>query len=108
MWKNAVESLDASNRFLASSELARRFVERYMQKVIGILVEQQPLKIGQHERSCVEESLEFATVIIANDIKIQQKKRKGERVFLASSSRALIFNRKKALLQREFECEKIT
>ena len=35
-------------------------------------------------------------MIIANDIKIQQKKRKGERVFLASSSRALIFNRKKA------------
>jgi len=38
VWKNAVESLDASNRFLASSELARRFVEGYMHQVIGILV----------------------------------------------------------------------
>ena len=70
------------------SELARRFVEGYMHQVIGILVQsKQPLTIWQQERSsCVEVSLEFTTVIIANDIKIQQKKRKGERVFLASSS----------------------
>ena len=76
------------------SELARRFVEGYMLQVIGILVKsKQPLTIWQHERSCVEVSLEFATVIIANDIEIQQK-RKGECPLLPVL--ALIFNRKKA------------
>ena len=93
VWKNAVESLKSANMYLATAEAARRFVEGYMQQVIGILVEQQPSKIGQHERSCVEESLELATMIIAKDIKIQQK-RKGESSLLVVL--ALIFNRKKA------------
>jgi hypothetical protein len=93
VWKNAVESLESANRYLGASEDARRFVEGYMLQVIGILVEQQPSKIGQHERSCVEESLELATMIIAKDIKIQEK-RKGESSLLGVL--ALILNRKKA------------
>jgi ubiquitin carboxyl-terminal hydrolase 9/24 len=64
-----------------------------MKPVISILVEQQPAKIGQHERNCVEESLELATHIVAKDIRIQLK-RKGESVVLDVLQ--LIFNKKKA------------
>jgi ubiquitin carboxyl-terminal hydrolase 9/24 len=64
-----------------------------MKHIIGILVEQQPSKIGQHERSCVEESLELSVFVIAKDIKIQQA-RKGESQLL--DVLALVFNRKKS------------
>ena len=64
-----------------------------MRQVIGILVEQQPAKIGQLERTCVEESLELSVMIIAKDIKIQQK-RNGECQILEVLSS--VFNRKKA------------
>ena len=93
MWKNAVESLDAANRFIATVQEARVFVEAYMKHIIGILVEQQPSKIGQHERTCVEESLELSVLIIAKDLKIQQT-RKGESMLLEVL--ALVFNRKKS------------
>ena len=92
VWKNAVDSLDAANRFLSTAEDARGFIEGYMRQVIGILVEQHPAKIGQLERNCVEESLELAVVIIAKDLKIQEK-RKGECGVLDVLS--LAFNRKK-------------
>lgn len=64
-----------------------------MRPVISILVEQQPAKIGQHERNCVEDSLDLATVIIAKDIRIQLN-RNGECVVLDVLQ--LIFNKKKA------------
>ena len=86
-------SLDFINRYLSTSEEARTFMEKYMRTVISILVEQQPAKIGQHERQCVEESLDLATVIIAKDIRIQLNKN-GECVIL--DVLALIVNRKKA------------
>lgn len=93
VWKNAVDSLDGVNRYLKAEKAARTFVETYLKHIIGILVEQQPSKIGQHERTCVEDSLTLAVIIIAQDLKIQQA-RNGECVLL--DVLALVFNRKKA------------
>eukprot|EP00547_Thalassionema_nitzschioides_P005510 CAMPEP_0194205836 /NCGR_PEP_ID=MMETSP0156-20130528/5031_1 /TAXON_ID=33649 /ORGANISM="Thalassionema nitzschioides, Strain L26-B" /LENGTH=3092 /DNA_ID=CAMNT_0038932219 /DNA_START=10 /DNA_END=9288 /DNA_ORIENTATION=+ len=93
VWKNAVESLQSANQYLPTTQDARVFVEKYMKHIIGILVEQQPSKIGQHERSCVEDSLELSVAIIATDLKIQQK-RNGEAVLLEVL--ALVFNKKKS------------
>lgn len=93
VWKSAVESLDAANKFLAVSEEARFFVEKYMGPIISILVEQQPTKIGPHERTCVQESLNLAVVIAARDLAIQLQ-RKGECQLLEVLS--LVFNKKKA------------
>lgn len=93
MWKSAVESLDAANQFLTSSEVARLFVEKYMQPIISILVEQQPSKIGPHERNCVQESLTLAVIIISRDLEIQLQ-RSGECHLLEVLS--LVFNKKKA------------
>ena len=93
VWKNAVESLSSANLYIATVEQARIFAETYMKHIIGILVEQQPSKIGQHERTCVEESLELAIIIIAKDLKIQQT-RFGECSLL--DVLALVFNRKKS------------
>ena len=76
-----------------AEKTARFFVETYLKHIIGILVEQQPSKIGQHERSCVEESLALAVIIIAKDLQIQQT-RNGECSLL--DVLALVFNRKKA------------
>lgn len=64
-----------------------------MQPIISILVEQQPTKIGPHERSCVQESLTLATIIISKDLDIQLQ-RHGECVVLNVVS--LVFNKKKA------------
>ena len=77
VWKSAVESLEASQKYLKTSEDARAFVEKYMGPIISILVEQQPSKIGPHERTCVQDSLALAVVIVALDLDIQLK-RKGE------------------------------
>jgi ubiquitin carboxyl-terminal hydrolase 9/24 len=93
VWKSAVESLDHANKFIESSQDARFFVEKYMVPIIGILVEQQPAKIGHHERNCVQDSLAFAVVIIAKDLEIQIQ-RGGESVLLVALSH--IFNKKKA------------
>lgn len=93
VWKSAVESLDAANQFLTSSENARIFVEKYMQPIISILVEQYPAKIGLHERNCVQESLTLAVIIISRDLDIQLR-RNGECKLLEVLS--LVFNKKKA------------
>jgi ubiquitin carboxyl-terminal hydrolase 9/24 len=92
VWKSAVESLQAAERFLTVSEDARFFVEKYMQQIISILVEQVPSKIGSHERSCVQESLRLATTIIAKDLEIQLRRR-GQSTLLEVVT--LVFNRKK-------------
>ena len=67
-------------------------MEQYMRPVISILVEQQPAKIGQMERNCVEESFDLAIVIIAKDIRIQLK-RNGDCTVL--DVLGMLFNRKK-------------
>ena len=92
VWKSAVESLQTAERFLTVSEDARSFVEKYMQQIISILVEQVPSKIGSHERSCVQESLRLATTIIAKDLDVQLR-RKGQSNLLEVIT--LVFNRKK-------------
>ena len=71
VWKSAVESLDQASKYIRTSEDARYFVEKYMGPIISILVEQQPTKIGPHERSCVQESLALAVIIVARDLEIQ-------------------------------------
>ncbi|CAB9501188.1 Ubiquitin carboxyl-terminal hydrolase puf [Seminavis robusta] len=93
VWKSAVESLEASQKHLRTSEDARAFVEKYMGSIIGILVEQQPSKIGPHERTCVQDSLKLAVAIVALDLDIQLK-RKGECRLLDVLS--TVFNKKKA------------
>jgi ubiquitin carboxyl-terminal hydrolase 9/24 len=72
---------------------ARYFIENYAGSIVGILAEQQPSKIGPHERSCVQESLLLGVQIVADDLKIQTE-RKGECLLL---ERVLyhIFSRKK-------------
>jgi hypothetical protein len=88
-----VESLDQANKYLGTSEDARFFVEKYMGPIISILVEQQPTKIGPHERSCVQESLALAVIIVSRDLEIQLQ-RNGECTELDVLS--LVFNKKKA------------
>jgi Ubiquitin carboxyl-terminal hydrolase len=93
VWKSSVESLEASQKHLRTSEEARSFVEKYMGPIIGILVEQQPSKIGPHERTCVQDSLGLAVAIVALDLEIQLQ-RKGECKVLEVLS--TVFNKKKA------------
>ena len=88
-----MESLDHANNFLTTSQDARFFVEKYMAAIVGILVEQQPAKIGHHERNCVQESLAFAVVVVAKDLDIQLQ-RNGECHTLATLGH--VFNKKKA------------
>eukprot|EP00980_Cylindrotheca_fusiformis_P010327 scaffold2299_cov131-Cylindrotheca_fusiformis.AAC.14 len=93
VWKSAVESLEQAGKFIATSEDARYFVEKYMTPIISILVEQQPTKIGPHERNCVQESLALAVAIVSHDLEIQVQ-RKGECKVMDTLS--LVFNKKKA------------
>jgi hypothetical protein len=93
VWKSAVESLDAANKYLRTSEDARYFVEKYMGPIISILVEQQPTKIGPHERSCVQESLALAVIIVSRDLEIQLLRSGGCALLDVLS---LVFNKKKA------------
>ena len=93
VWKSAVESLDQANKYLHTSEEARYFVEKYMSPIISILVEQQPTKIGGHERGCVQDSLTLAVMIVSRDLEIQIS-RDGECQVLDVLS--LVFNKKKA------------
>jgi len=64
-----------------------------MSQIISILVEQQPSKIGPHERQCVQDSLALAVVIVAQDLDIQIH-RKGECKLLHVL--AMVFDKKKA------------
>ena len=68
VWNSAVNSLKMAHVYLLSSQAARDFTEKYMQSIIGILVDQQAHKIGMHERSCVQDSLLFAVSIVAQDL----------------------------------------
>ncbi|VEU44224.1 unnamed protein product [Pseudo-nitzschia multistriata] len=71
VWSQAVETLQEANNYLRISREARDFVEQYMGQIVSILLEQQPLKVGQMERRCVQESLTLAVTIISNDLEIQ-------------------------------------
>lgn len=92
VWKNAVNSLEEANRFLLSSPEARKFVDRYMRPVISILLEQQPSKIGQTEKTCVEDSLRLAVLIIVEDLRLKEDPSDGDSTLL--DVLAMIFNRK--------------
>ena len=88
-----MDSLDHANKYLQVSGDARLFVEKYMSQIISILVEQQPAKIGPHERNCVQDSLALAVMIVSKDLEIQLQ-RNGECKFIETLS--LVFNKKKA------------
>lgn len=64
-----------------------------MSAIIGILVEQQPSKIGVHERNCVTESVMLSVRIVAKDLEVQTN-RKGVCLLLPALQHA--FNKKKA------------
>ncbi len=66
-----MDTLNEANKYLRTSKEARDFMERYMGQIISILMEQQPLKIGQTERRCVQEALALAVTIISADLDIQ-------------------------------------
>ena len=66
-----MDTLNEANKYLRNSREARDFVERYMGQIVSILLEQQPLKVGQNERRCVQEALTLAVTIISNDLEIQ-------------------------------------
>ncbi len=66
-----MDTLNEGNKYLRISREARDFVERYMGQIVSILLEQQPLKVGQNERRCVQEALTLAVTIISNDLEIQ-------------------------------------
>jgi ubiquitin carboxyl-terminal hydrolase 9/24 len=71
VWNQAVDTLNEANKYLRISREARDFVERYMGQIVSILLEQQPLKVGQNERRCVQEALTLAVTIISSDLEIQ-------------------------------------
>ena len=93
VWKNAVDSLKEALPFLLTSKDARYFVETYMKPVISILLEQQPSKIGQMEKNCVEESFRLSVILVAEDLKSKVSGDSGHCVIL--DVLAMIFNRKK-------------
>ena len=92
VWKAAVESLENVNHLLAKSPEARAFCETYMTQIVGILVDQIPSKIGNHERDCVQESLNIAVQIVAQDLEIQMEHRG---VCLVLRTLEHVFNKKK-------------
>ncbi|KAG7367521.1 ubiquitin carboxyl-terminal hydrolase [Nitzschia inconspicua] len=94
VWTSAVRSLALVNAHLRSSKDARDFMEKYMNQIISILVEQQPTKIGPHERKCVQESLAEAITIISKDIEIQCE-RGPAAVCVTLEVLATVFNKKK-------------
>jgi len=98
VWKAAVETLDHALRFLATSNDARRFVETHMRPCISILLDQQPMKIGQMEKTCVEESLRRAVQIVALDLNWKQRPDADGTLHecLVLDSLSFVFNRKKA------------
>ena len=53
---------------LPTSNPGRDFLDRYMIQIVSILLDQQPLKIGEPEKECVEKSLRCALQIIKDDI----------------------------------------
>lgn len=71
VWNQAVDTLNEASKYLRISREARDFVEQYMGQIVSILLEQQPLKVGQNERRCVQEALTLAVTIISNDLEIQ-------------------------------------
>jgi hypothetical protein len=93
VWKSAVDSLGAASRFIATSQEARAFVEKYTAQIISILVEQQPGKIGPMERQCVQDSLLIAAEVVAADLSIQIQRNGDSKVLDVLN---LIFNKKKA------------
>jgi hypothetical protein len=82
------------NTHLRSSKEAREFMEKYMNQIISILVEQQPTKIGPHERKCVQDSLAEAVSIISQDLEIQCE-RGPAAVCVTLEVLSTIFNKKK-------------
>jgi len=71
VWKSAVNSLADGLKFLQTSNDARAFVEGYMRQIISILLEQVPQKIGSLEKSCVQESLMKALLIVLEELKLK-------------------------------------
>ena len=63
-----------------------------MGSIVSILLDQQPNKIGHHERDCVQESLANAVYLLAQDFAIQNE-RNGKFVFWQVVE--LIFGKKK-------------
>lgn len=93
VWKNAVDSLAESLKYLLTSLEARTFVENYMRSVITILLEQIPQKIGQMEKQCVQDSLLQGLLICFKDLKCKRDPATGGDCMVLEVL-SLIFNKK--------------
>lgn len=71
VWKSAVDSLVEGRKYFGICHDARTFVEQYMFKILQILLEQIPQKIGQMEKNCVQESLYQGILICLEDLKVK-------------------------------------
>lgn len=92
VWKSAVDSLTEGRKYILSSPEARSFVERYMRKVLQILLEQVPQKIGHMEKNCVQESLLQGVLISFDDLNVKSDAATGDSTVLGVL--AMIFNKK--------------
>lgn len=74
VWKKAVDSLECARRHLLTDcPEARAFVDARMVTIISILLEQNPNKIGNMERDCVEKSVRVALTIVKDDLEAINK-----------------------------------
>jgi len=92
VWKSAVDSLTEARKYVISSPEARSFLERYMRKVLQILLEQVPQKIGNMEKNCVQESLLQGLLISFDDLNVKSDAAAGDSTVLGVL--AMIFNKK--------------
>jgi hypothetical protein len=87
-----VDSLTEARKFMVTSIEARTFVECYMRKVLQILLEQVPQKIGNMEKSCVQESLLQGLLICFDDLNYKRDAASGDSAVLGVL--AMILNKK--------------
>eukprot|EP00596_Hydrurales_sp_CCMP1899_P001807 CAMPEP_0119047308 /NCGR_PEP_ID=MMETSP1177-20130426/52394_1 /TAXON_ID=2985 /ORGANISM="Ochromonas sp, Strain CCMP1899" /LENGTH=107 /DNA_ID=CAMNT_0007021741 /DNA_START=141 /DNA_END=461 /DNA_ORIENTATION=+ len=57
-------SLKAAHSILNVPEVVYPFLDEYLLKMIGILVNQSPSKLGPYEKKLIEECLLYALVIV--------------------------------------------
>jgi len=92
VWKSAVDSLVEGRKYFGICHDARAFVEQYMSKILQILLEQIPQKIGQMEQNCVQESLYQGLLICLEDLKVKSAASEDDSQLV--SVLALIFNKR--------------
>ncbi|TMW63070.1 hypothetical protein Poli38472_005688 [Pythium oligandrum] len=86
-WQNAVKSLTAALTHIEREE-SLRFLDFAFARIVSIMLDQYPSKIGQFEKSCVTQTLSVAVPIIVAQLK-------SGRYILALSVLVMVFNKKR-------------